>query len=75
LRITERNRKVTENACRYCHSEITEAIDHVVGSAAGTTLATGRTQLSQTSVPARSTAATEPISCVRCHRYVGHWVR
>jgi cytochrome c nitrite reductase small subunit len=75
LRITERNRKVTENACRYCHSEITEAIDHVVGSVAGTALAAGRTQLSQTSVPARSTAAAEPISCVRCHRYVGHWVR
>ena len=27
LRITPRNRRVTEGACRYCHSEITEAID------------------------------------------------
>jgi cytochrome c nitrite reductase small subunit len=28
LRITERNRAVTANACRYCHAEITAAIDH-----------------------------------------------
>jgi cytochrome c nitrite reductase small subunit len=27
LRITPRNRRVTEGACRYCHAEITEAID------------------------------------------------
>ena len=47
LRITEPNRRVTENACRYCHTEITEAIDH--------------------GAPATS--------CIRCHRYVGHWVR
>ena len=26
LRITERNRRVTEHACRYCHAEITDAI-------------------------------------------------
>lgn len=28
LRITEANHEVTEEACRYCHSEITEAIEH-----------------------------------------------
>jgi cytochrome c nitrite reductase small subunit len=27
LRITERNRRVTESACRYCHSDIVAAID------------------------------------------------
>ena len=54
LRITEPNRKVTEGACRYCHAEITEAIDHSSGRAGG---------------------ADEPMTCVRCHRYVGHWVR
>jgi len=27
LRITERNREVTEHACRYCHAALTEAID------------------------------------------------
>ena len=47
LRITEGNRRVTERACRYCHTEITEAIDHGPPST----------------------------SCIRCHVYVGHWVR
>ncbi len=28
LRITEGNRDVTADACRYCHAEITVAIDH-----------------------------------------------
>lgn len=56
LRITERNRKVTEAACRSCHADIVAAIDrplaaHVAGTGG------------------------EPISCIRCHRYVGHWVR
>ena len=46
LRITEGNRRVTEGACRHCHTEIAEAIDH------------GR-----------------ETPCIRCHRYVGHWVR
>ena len=53
IRITEPNRKVTEGACRYCHAEITEAIDHSSGT----------------------NGADEPMMCVRCHRYVGHWVR
>jgi cytochrome c nitrite reductase small subunit len=65
LRITGRNREVTEHACRYCHADITEAIDHAPET---------------TSPPveqAQGTAAhsDEPISCIRCHRYVGHWVR
>ena len=28
LRITEGNRKVTANACRYCHAQIVAAIEH-----------------------------------------------
>ena len=28
LRITPRNREVTEHACRYCHVELTENIEH-----------------------------------------------
>jgi cytochrome c nitrite reductase small subunit len=28
LRITPRNHRVTENACRHCHAEITDAIEH-----------------------------------------------
>lgn len=58
LRITEANREVTEEACRYCHTEITEAIEHRASGEA-------------------SSASDDPdaFSCVRCHRYVGHWVR
>lgn len=56
LRITPRNHRMTEQACRYCHSEIVSAIDpdpHSTGSS----------------------GPGEPASCVRCHAYVGHWVR
>lgn len=28
LRITERNHHVTEHACRYCHEQLTEGIEH-----------------------------------------------
>jgi cytochrome c nitrite reductase small subunit len=66
IRITARNHEVTEHACRYCHAEITEAIDHgpgTVSSGDGQAAADGGGHSS------------EPISCVRCHRYVGHWVR
>lgn len=34
LRITPRNRAVTEGACRYCHQEITDAIEHGAGAPA-----------------------------------------
>ena len=47
IQITPRNHRVTEQACRKCHSEIVEAIDGV----------------HQTS---------GELSCVRCHRTVGH---
>jgi cytochrome c nitrite reductase small subunit len=66
LRITPANREVTESACRYCHAEITEAIDH---RARTVSLAT------QTETGAHAPLAGEPISCIRCHTYVGHWVR
>lgn len=56
LRITPRNNRVTEQACRYCHAEIVSAIDP--GPHAS-----------------KDSRAGEPISCVRCHKYVGHWVR
>ena len=67
LRITPPNHEVTEHACRYCHSEITEAIDQgleltPVEPAAGLHSAVRN-------------PGPEQISCVRCHRYVGHWVR
>lgn len=52
LRITERNRQVTEGACRYCHQPIVEAIDH-----------------------GGEFTQKEQVSCIRCHKYVGHLVR
>jgi cytochrome c nitrite reductase small subunit len=58
LRITEGNRKVTEQACRYCHTEITSAIDHASPGAHGA-----------------EEAGDPSNSCIRCHKYVGHWVR
>ena len=47
IRITPRNIKVTEGACRTCHAAIVEAID-------------------------ASPAHDRAISCVSCHRNVGH---
>ncbi|MFB3908173.1 MAG: cytochrome c nitrite reductase small subunit [Candidatus Eisenbacteria bacterium] len=47
IQITERNRRITEAACRSCHQEIVEGIEGHGG-------------------------AWEEISCLRCHRSVGH---
>ena len=46
IRITQRNHRVTEGACRKCHVEIVEAIHGI--------------------------APEDSLSCVRCHRNVGH---
>lgn len=35
IRITPRNRKVTEEACRYCHADMTHAIDAGASAAEG----------------------------------------
>jgi cytochrome c nitrite reductase small subunit len=59
LRITEANHEVTEEACRYCHADVTVAID--AGHAPDATRPEGHEG--------------EELSCTRCHRYVGHWVR
>ena len=75
LRITEGNRRVTENACRYCHSEITEAIDHVASRDARTVRFAAQGAPVAPSSPPHDAGSGEPISCIRCHRYVGHWVR
>jgi cytochrome c nitrite reductase small subunit len=47
IRLTPSSERTTEAACRYCHSEITDAID--------------------THEPDG-----ERMSCIRCHRSVGH---
>ncbi len=64
LRIKQSNREVTEEACRYCHATIVEAIDpglHITGQ--------GRTN------SAADYHEQESITCTRCHDTVGHWVR
>ena len=63
LRITERNHDVTEHACRYCHAPITETVDHGMAATAAGAHSVG------------DTGEQEPITCTRCHRYVGHLVR
>lgn len=47
IRITPRNARVTEAACRACHADIVHAIDAI-------------------------TKRGSPLSCVSCHRDVGH---
>jgi len=76
LRITEGNRRVTENACRNCHGEITDAIDHGtrVGPPHSRIAGSGR-HPPPASPAVHAARAGEPISCIRCHQYVGHWVR
>ncbi|HEX2202932.1 MAG TPA: cytochrome c nitrite reductase small subunit [Longimicrobium sp.] len=59
LRITPRNREVTEHACRYCHQEMTDAIEHGAGY--------------EEAEEAGEEGNT--FTCVRCHSSVGHWVR
>src|SRR5687768_8661909 len=60
LRITEGNRDVTEEACRYCHEQITEAIDH---RARAVSQPGGNAPLS----PAvHSALGSDEISCIRC---------
>lgn len=62
IQIKPQNRAVTEETCRYCHQEIVAAIDpewHVTVS----------------DTASRRTISDEPMSCIRCHDAVGHWVR
>lgn len=62
IRITQPNEEVVENACRNCHEQITAFVDHPVLADAASSSRLGL-------------ADPEPISCTKCHRYVGHWVR
>lgn len=66
LRITPPNHAVTEDACRYCHEELTRAID--LGVVEAPALGSGAGD-------AAHSPAEERLTCTRCHRYVGHWVR
>ena len=50
IQITERNRRVTEESCRYCHQPIVESI----------------------TVGGEGAHSGNDVSCIRCHRSVGH---
>lgn len=59
LRANARNHAIAEASCRSCHAEITDAIEHGTRHGAVQNSEKGK----------------EEFSCIRCHRYVGHWVR
>lgn len=60
LRITPRNLEIAENACRDCHGQITDAIEH------GT---------DPPEEKRRRARGEEAFYCTRCHSDVGHWTR
>jgi len=62
IRIKGHNREVTEAACRHCHAELTASI-------------TAGPHATGTGVTAVGEADGWEVSCTRCHRTVGHWVR
>lgn len=68
LRITAANHEVTEETCRYCHEAVVGAIEHggsgMEGGPAG-----------GSGDRAADPATEDRLTCTRCHRYVGHWVR
>ncbi|MEO7712593.1 MAG: hypothetical protein ABIV10_06700, partial [Gemmatimonadaceae bacterium] len=76
---TPRNHRVTEATCRYCHQAIVDVIDPQVAHRDGS-----REPVSvagMTGAPSNGKAAPHvstndnALSCIRCHQYVGHWVR
>jgi cytochrome c nitrite reductase small subunit len=73
LRITEGNREVTEGTCRYCHGDIVAAIDPPARHTADARPAGASSDSARTAAPPGAVA--EELSCIRCHRYVGHLVR
>jgi cytochrome c nitrite reductase small subunit len=85
LRITEGNREVTEGTCRYCHGDIVAAIDPASRHAAAPHQRRGDSPTRVTlaaivpqdpaAASRRAPAESEKLSCIQCHRYVGHLVR
>lgn len=63
MRITPRNARVTEGACRNCHAGIVAVMGGAPPSAAAI------------ADPHREPPGSETVSCIHCHRSVGHWVR
>ena len=68
LQITAHNHEITEHACRKCHAEITQAIDlSSHGGEPAPVMNTGGER--------EAPSDNEELTCIRCHRDVGHWVR
>lgn len=68
LRATPGNREIAEEACRYCHADIVEAIDPVPS-------ATHAVESDTLPAGSRMRHLQRTDSCIRCHSYVGHHVR
>ena len=75
LRITERNRRVTEGACRYCHQPVVDAIEPALASRDPGGLAPAHAGVGTFLASNGSSHGDGQISCIRCHAYVGHLVR
>ncbi len=72
MRITERNRRITEQACRTCHEGVVAAmvgIPHPVQPVTPSDDSAGRGDQKR----AAEAHAGATISCIRCHQNVGHW--
>ena len=77
LQIKPHNRDITENACRYCHARIVDAIDPMgsqtpVGIRRGLA---GAPAADRPQIHDGSLESGDRESCIRCHTYVGHRVR
>jgi cytochrome c nitrite reductase small subunit len=72
LQIKPHNRAITERTCRDCHGQIVEAID------ARETVDAGAASSSEERPAIHDSTVVEgggDLSCIRCHTYVGHFVR
>ena len=71
LQIKPHNRRIAERACRDCHAAVVDAIDPVQAQEPDAAAPQGeRPQIHDGLL-----AAGGRLSCIRCHTYVGHWVR
>jgi cytochrome c nitrite reductase small subunit len=59
LQIKPHNREIVEFSCRKCHSEIVDAIEALLRADGGAT-------------QGKAHGTAEPLSCLHCHRTVGH---
>ena len=77
LRITERNRRVTEETCRYCHQPIVDAIDPTIAVRHSDRPSVNQAAMIVTATDGGSGSGhgDSRLSCIRCHTYVGHLVR